>query len=566
MEEIKHEQMPVDVVIVGAGVASLSTAYQLVKKVNEHNQKIEKGEIQGEKIGPLEIAILEKTQQVGDAILSGAVMDPSGIEMLMPDWKEQGAPIESEVTGDATYRLTKNGAIKFPFTPPPLRQHGYYIVSLSKMTRWLAQKVQGMGINIFEGFASSQLLYDENNRVIGVRTGDKGINKKGEKKSNFEPGIDIMAKVVILGEGVRGSLTRDHTSKLGLDQGKNPPSFATGVKEVWELKPDRFPKGMVYHLMGFPQKKGIMGGGWLYGMDNNNLSIGYATWLSSSDPFFDPHKNLQMFKTHPFIKKILGGGKLVQYGAKVVSVGGYYSIPKIVGDGWMIVGEAANIVDGQRLKGVHLAFASGKMAGDTIFNALKAKDFSENQLNSYPEAFEKSNFKKNLLLSRNFHQAFDKGYPLGLIRTGFQQILKGRDIFGDKLKAEPDVKHLKKVAEFYGTANAKPTEMKFDNTYLYDKLTDVYNAGSIHEEDQPSHLVVTDTNICADRCTQEYGNPCTRFCPAQVYEMDKTNGNTQIKLNPSNCVHCKTCDIMDPYDNIRWVVPEGGGGPRYTIL
>lgn len=566
MEEVKREQMPVDVVMVGAGVASLSTAYQLVKRVNERNQRIDKGEIGGDKIGPLEIAILEKTKRVGDAILSGAVMDPRGIEMVMPDWKDQGAPIESPVTSDATFFFSKNRAFKFPINPPPLRQHGNYIVSLCKLTRWFAEKVQGMGVNIFEGFAAAQLLYDEKGRVIGVRTGDKGVNKKGEKKQNFEPGIDIMAKVVVLGEGVRGNLTRDHIWRVGLDRDRNPPSFGTGVKEVWEIKPDRFKKGVVYHTMGFPQRKGVMGGGWIYGMDLNLLSLGYVTWLSYSDPFTDPHKDFQTFKSHPFIKSILEGGKMVQYGAKAVSVGGYYSIPKMAGDGWMLVGESANLVDGQRLKGIHLAFASGKWAGDAAFEAFLAKDFSEATLKAYPESFEQSTFKRELMKSRNFHQAFENGFSLGLIRTGIQQILGGRDLFGNRLRSVADVRHVKKISDYYENSSTQVPTVKYDNQFLYDKLTDVYNSGAIHDEDQPSHLIVADTNLCVERCAREYGNPCNQFCPAQVYEMEVVEGKRRLTVNASNCVHCKTCDLMDPYDNIRWVVPEGGGGPQYTIL
>lgn len=564
MEE-NREKLEVDILLVGAGVASLSAAYQIIERVNEHNDQVDKGIIEGSKIAPLEIAIIEKCREVGDAILSGAVMDPSGIQNLMPDWLNRGAPVEATVTKDAAYFFTTKRAFKFPITPPPLRQHGNYILSLSKFTRWMATLVQEKGVNIFTGFSGREMLYD-GRRVIGVRTGDKGIDKKGEKKSNFEPGIDIHAKLTILGEGVRGSLTRQHIAKLGLDTGQNPPSFGTGVKEVWELKPGRFEKGLVYHTMGFPLLKGGIGGGWLYGMDNNLLSLGYVTWLSYTNPLMDPHQNFQLFKTHPLIRKVLEGGKMVQYGAKAVSVGGLYSIPKMYSEGCLLVGESANLVDGQRLKGVHMAISSGKMAGDAAFLALKNGNFSEETLKTYAQTFEKSPLKKELLLSRNFHQSFDHGFVLGMLRTGIQTILKGRDLMGNRIKTMEDVRHMKKISAYYGHASPPESPIKFDNQYLFDKLTDVYLAGSMHEENQPSHLQVFDTELCINKCSREYGNPCTHFCPAEVYEIEENNAGRRLKLNPSNCVHCKTCDIMDPYANILWVPPEGGGGPRYTLL
>lgn len=565
MAETEREKMQVDVLLVGCGVASLACAYQIAKKIKIHDEAVEQGKIQAKKIGPVEIAILEKTADIGGAICSGAVMDPSSISQLIPNWRELGAPVESDVLEDAVYYFTKNKALRFPITPPPLRQHGYSIISLSKFTRWLAEQVQALGVNIFTGFAGSQVLYD-GQKVIGVRTGDKGIDKQGNRKSNFEAGIDILAKVTLLGEGVRGSLTRDHINKLELDHGVNPPSFATGVKEVWELKDGAFEKGCVFHTMGFPQKRGLIGGGWLYGMDNNLLSLGYVTWLSYRDPYADPHQNFQTFKSHPFIKKILSGGKMIQYGAKAVSVGGYYSIPKITGDGFLLIGESANLVDGQRLKGVHLAIGSGMLAGITVFEALKKNDFSEAFLKQYQDRFENSEMKQELLLSRNFHQAFDSGFLIGMARTGIQSVLKGRDLLGDRLKSALDRSHMEKRSAFHGLTDSLPTPPKYDNLYLYDKLTDVYNSGTMHEEDQPSHLQVPNLDLCSVQCTQEYGNPCTRFCPAQVYEMEEANGKLHLKINASNCVHCKTCDIMDPYTNIRWVTPEGGGGPRYTLL
>jgi electron-transferring-flavoprotein dehydrogenase len=309
-----------------------------------------------------------------------------------------------------------------------------------------------------------------------------------------------------------------------------------------------------------------MGGGWLYGMNHNLLSLGYCTWLSYADPATDPHRNFQAFKTHPFIKKILEGGKMVQYGAKAVSVGGLYSIPKMVGEGFLMVGESANLVDGQKLKGVHLAIGGGHLAGDALLHAFKRRDFSEKGLEGYSKSFYESDMAKELQLSRNFHQAFDKCMVGGFVRTGIQMALKGRDLLGTRLQSTWDRSHMKKIDEYYGAAGIPAPTLKFDNHTLFDKVTDVYHSGSLHEEDQPSHLQVPDLNLCATRCVQEYGNPCTKFCPAAVYEMEEKDSKTALKINASNCVHCKTCDIMDPYLNIRWVTPEGGGGPAYTIL
>lgn len=561
----QHEQLEMDVLLVGAGPASLAAAYQLAKCAKEHDDAIDKGIKQGKKLGELNIAVIEKTRDVGDAILSGAIMVPRAMDELMPDWRQKGAPVEAVIDDPGAFWFTKNGAIRFPVTPPPLSDRGGLSISLSKFTRWFRGIVEGMGVNIFTEFSGRELLYD-GERVLGVRTGDKGISKKGEKKPNFEPGVEIVAKVTVLGEGPRGSLTRDHIWRQKLDHGKNPAIFATGVKEVWEIPDGRFPKGAAYYTMGFPQDKGFIGGGWLYSMGGNQISIGYVTWLSYADPLQNPHENFQRWKTHPYLRKVLDGGKMVQYGAKTVNVGGYYSIPKMYGDGWMLVGESANLVDGQKLKGIHLAIKSGQLAGDVAFEALLKGDSSAATLKAYEDAFEKSWMKEELWESRNFHQAFDSGFWPGMVRGGLQFLLGGRDVLGDKLAAHSDVSHMKKIPEFYGGSEGKHETLKFDGHYLFDKLQDVYLAGSIHEEDQPSHLVVKNTNICVSPCTEEYGNPCVQFCPAAVYEMDGSSAARHHKINASNCVHCKTCDLMDPYDNIRWVTPEGGGGPRYTIL
>jgi electron-transferring-flavoprotein dehydrogenase len=558
-----------DVLFVGAGPGNLSGALHLARLIKEHNELVAGGKREGKSLGEIEIAVIEKGAYVGAHILSGAVMDPRALRELMPDFEQQGAPLESPVKEDYFLYLTEKRAIRSPITPPPLKNHGYYIVSLNRLTAWLGEKCEEAGVNIFPEFPGAEMLYDEGDRVVGVRTGDKGIDKEGKPKGNFEPGVDIHAKVTVLGEGPRGSLTKKLSERLNLNEGREPQVYSIGIKELWELPDDRYPAGRVTHTLGYPSDTKTYGGGWIYGMQNRILNIGYVTGLDYSDPLLDPHAEFQRYKQHPFIARLLEGAKMIRYGAKTIAAGGFYAMPQIYADGVLLVGDCAGFLNSQRLKGIHTAIKSGMLAAETIFEALLAEDYSAQQLRRYEQLVNESWIIKELRKVRNFHAGFRHGRWLGLANTALQFVTGGRSwgLF-DRTSTEPGHEAMKKLAD-YGYQGDKIEQrydgLKFDGKLTFNKVTDVYHAAVGHDEDQPVHLHVLDTNICSTRCAEEYGNPCQRFCPAAVYEMveDGANGKRRLQINFSNCVHCKTCDIMDPYQIINWVTPEGGGGPDY---
>lgn len=562
---MEREQVPMDVVFVGAGPANLAAALHLKAEIKRHDEMIEKGFKHGRKIGELEIAIVEKGSFVGAHILSGAVMDPKAIRELMPDFINEGCPVDTVVTEDAFWYLTENGGINAPIIPPPLKNKGKYIVSLSKICEWLGEKCEEHGINIFPEFPAAELLYDENNAVIGVRTGDKGIDKEGRKKPNYEPGVDLLAKVTVLGEGSRGSLAKQLTARLGLMEGKEPQVFSLGVKELWEVPEGNFPEGKVVHTLGFPSDTRTYGGGWIYGMKNNVVSIGYVTGLDYEDPMIDPHAEFQKFKTNPKVAEVLKGGKMIKYGAKTINAGGYWTMPKLYADGVLIVGDSASMLNGQRIKGIHTAMKSGMLAAETIVSAFEHEDFSEKTLKHYDEKVSLSWIYDELHPVRNFHGAFQKGRWSALINTGLQYATRGL-AWGFMPKEHHVAGHerMQKLAETKG-GNGRYSKVPFDKELTFDKVTDVFYGAVAHDEDQPAHLHILDPEICATKCAEEYGNPCQRFCPAAVYEMEESSatGRKELKVNFSNCVHCKTCDIADPYQIINWVTPEGGGGPNY---
>jgi electron-transferring-flavoprotein dehydrogenase len=560
--EIQREDFPVDVLIVGAGPAGLACAYHLRKLLQKHDETREK------KLGETMVVVIEKAAAVGDHSISGAVMDPKAIEELVPDYRDRGCPVEKVVDEDHLLFLTEKGKFRSPWVPPILDNHGYAILSLNRFTKWLGEQCEAEGVNIFPGFPGRHLLFDDRGGVAGVVTGDKGIDKNGQPKANLEPGMNLRAKVTVFAEGARGSLTKMLAEKLDLQSETNPQIYATGVKEVWEMPEGRLSGGRVIHTMGWPLSSRQFGGGFIYNMDRNLLSLGFVAALDYERPWFDPHGAFCAWKRHPYVAGLLEGGKMVHYGAKAIPEGGYHSLFKSYGNGFLVIGDAGGYLNAMRLKGIHLAIKTGMMAAEAIYDALVAEDTSEAKLRTFRDRFESSWAHRELWKSRNFRQGFQGGMVAGMIHTGLQLVTGGRGFF-DRRGTRPDHAHMKTLKELARRGITPPRHpAEFDKKLTFDKLTDIYYSGTIHEENQPAHLVVADFDICNDRCTKEYGNPCQHFCPASVYEMveNEETGRRELQVNFTNCVHCKTCDIMDPYEIITWVTPEGGGGPVYTHL
>ena len=550
-----RESLDVDILIVGGGPAGMSAALRL-------------SQLQQEKGGePLTIAVLEKAREAGAHMLSGAVLEPSTLKDLVPDYIAKGAPLAAPVERDDVYFLTKSAKLRFPITPPPMNNHGNYIISLNKFVKWLGAQVEAAGIDIFSGFAASEVLY-EGGIVVGVRTGDRGIGRHGEKKGTFEPGVDIKAKVTIFCDGVRGNLTKSLIRTLALDEGRQPQMYAIGIKELWEVPKDRLKPGTVIHTMGYPLKQEEFGGAFIYAMPDGVVSMGFVTGLDYKDPMFDPHLAYQRFKQHPFVAGLLKDATLVRYGAKAIPEGGWHTIPRVHMDGGLIAGDAGAFLNSMRIKGIHLAMRTGMLAAETAFEAVRAGDTSAARLAAYQQRIDASDVRKELYPVRNVHQAFSYGLLPGVMYAGLAIATRGWWI-NDPMPAHPGFSRMETLDEYYG-ADQRPNPdvplepVKFDRALTFDKLTNVHYSATRHIEDQPSHLIVHDTDICRTRCREEYGNPCTKFCPANVYEMvDDGAKGKRLQINASNCVHCKTCDIMDPYQVIDWVPPEGGEGPTY---
>ena len=548
---VEREELEVDVLLVGAGVSNLCCAIHLQRLLAERG------------LEDKTVLVLDKAEEIGHHTLSGAVMKPRGIAELFPDWREQGFPVEAEVTYDALAWLRPGGKhlrLDGMLTPPQLKNEGNVIISLNKVVRWLAEQAEGLGVEIYPGFAAAKLLRD-GQRVLGVQTRDSGVGKDGSQKATFEPGMDVRAGVTVLGEGTRGSLAKGLISDLGLDEGRNPQTYGTGIKEIWDIG-DRAKEllGSVIHTGGYPLGMDGYGGGWIYGLSESQISIGYVVGLDHHDARLDPHGLFVRYKQHPFIADLIAGGKLVRYGAKTVPEGGYFAMPKLYGDGFCLVGDTAGFLNASSLKGVHLAMKSGMLAAEAIADALAAGDCSANHLARYETLFEASWAREELYGVRNWRQAFDGGMLTGMVDGAVQMVTGGRGLVARR-RGHADHATMRAVAE--STMEA-PT---YNDTTSMDKLTDVYYSGAIHEEDQPSHLLITDPAICVERCTAEFGNPCQHFCPAAVYEIPEGGvASGGVTINFSNCVHCKTCDIADPYENIEWVVPEGGGGPKYVDM
>lgn len=565
MSEVEREVLELDVVFVGAGPASLAGAYHLARLIEKHNEEAD------EPLDEISIAVLEKGKEIGSHALSGAVVVPEAMKELFPDtW--QDAPWEAPVGKEHVLWLSETGAMPFPIIPPPLQNHGNYVASLGKLLKWMAPQVEDAGVDIFAEFPASKILLDEG-KVIGVRTGDRGVAKDGTHKANFEPGIDIHTQTVVLGEGPRGTLVKQLDQELDLYAGKNPQVYSIGLKEVWEIPEGRFAPGEVMHTMGWPLDTKTFGGGFLYGMQDNQVIVGLVVGLDYENPHLDPHREFQRMKTHPRIRKILEGGEMAFYGAKAIPEGGWFSMPRLWGDGFLIIGDSGGFLNSQKLKGIHLAMKSGMLAAETIFEGLKqdgAEGLTADHLSSFETKVSESYVKDDLWKVRNFHQAFDKGVFGGMLQAGLGMVTGGRG-WGvkNRLETEPGHERLIPLNSDDGGRLKKPKRLEFDGELTFDKLADVYNSGTAHEEDQPVHLIVHDPEICVTRCAVEYDNPCQRFCPAAVYEMvdaPDTEAGKRLQINASNCVHCKTCDVMDPYQIITWATPEGGGGPNYSKM
>lgn len=576
-EGVTRETMDVDVLIVGGGAAGLACAYKIATDIEKHNAAVDAGSLKAEKIPEQMIVVIEKGSEIGAHSFSGAVLNPSALIELIPNFQELGCPLDSEVKEDAVYYLTDSSALKLPITPPPFNNHGNYIISLSKFNRWLAQQCEAKGVNIFPGFAAVEALY-EGERIVGVRTGDKGRDKEGMPKVNFEPGLILKAKTTIFAEGPRGSLFKQVSKKLNLRAGKNPEVFEEGVKEVIQMPAGTVKPGQVIHTMGYPLKKSI-GGTFIYTVPGDKIYIGIVAYLDTKDPLLDPHRELQKLKTHPFVANMIKGGKVVAYGGKTLPAGGWYSMPKLYGNGFMVCGDSASMVDVQKLKGIHLAMKSGMLAAETALQAIlqaqtaqgtEQKDSSAAVLKNYEDKVFASYVKSQLYRVRNFHQTLSKGIFASLPLLALQEITGGRGLFDNMRIHETDAKTTLKVSEVWGSEglNAPENQLpKVDGQLFFDKLGSVYLTGTSHDEDSPNHLKLQNGDICRTVCEPQYKSPCVRFCPASVYEMlpskvDSTKYDLQI--NYTNCIHCKTCDIKCPFENIDWTVPEGGGGPKYT--
>jgi len=555
---VEREELPVDVVLVGAGPANLACAI--------HLQRL----LQAKGISDKTILVLEKGAEIGDHTLSGAVMNPRGMAELFPDWRERGCPVEAEVTWEGLeIMFSKSGHKRLTgaLVPPQLKNEGKFIVTMNQVVRWMKDQAEAAGVQVYPGFAAAEILFEDvpgGERVAGVVTRDSGIDKHGEKKGSFQAGMVVRAAVTVFGEGPRGHLAKHLVRRHALDEGKNPQTYGTGIKEVWEIPEERGRTwlGGVVHTMGYPLGTSGYGGGWIYGIPGNRLSLGYVVGLDHPDSRLDPHALFTLWKQHPAVAAILAGGKVLRYGAKTVPEGGYFAMPRLHGDGYVLVGDTAGFLNASALKGVHLAIKSGLLAAEAIADAIEAGDTSRAKLAGYTDRFEASWAKDELWRVRNWRQAFDHGLFAGMIDAGVQMVTGGRGLV-KRRKGHEDHATMRPKAE---SRMVKPS---FDGVLALDKLTDVYHSGTVHEEDQRAHLLVLDPKICVERCTAEFGNPCQHFCPAAVYEWPQGHapaaGQGPI-VNFSNCVHCKTCDIADPYGIIEWVVPEAGGGPKYVDM
>ncbi|MEC8623034.1 MAG: electron transfer flavoprotein-ubiquinone oxidoreductase [Pseudomonadota bacterium] len=544
---MERESMEVDVLIVGGGPSGLSAAIKLRQLAEEAAEEIS-------------VCVLEKGSEVGAHILSGAVLEPRALAELFPDWKERGAPLKTEVVEDSFLFLTEKRAFGLP-TPPAMRNDGNYIVSLGNVCRWLKEQAEALDVQIFEGFAGAEILHDEDMNVLGVATGDLGLNREGEAKEGFTAGYELRARYTLFAEGCRGSLTGDLIEKFNMRKGHDPQTYAIGIKELWEVLPDNHKPGSVTHTIGWPLDDKTYGGSFLYHLEDNQVAVGYVIGLDYSNPYLSPFDEFQRFKTHPKIRHVFEGGRRISYGARALNEGGFQSIPDLICPGAAIIGCAAGFVNVPKIKGSHNAMKTGMVAAEAAFDALTAKDGAKPRLIAdYPTKLSKSWVWDELYRVRNIRPAFRWGLWIGLLYSALDTyVFRGKAPWTFRNHSDHNTLLPKK--------NAKKIEYPSpDGTVTFDKLSSVFISNANHEEDQPCHLKLEDPEIPIKVNLKLYDSPEQRYCPAGVYEVVGEGEDARLQINAQNCVHCKTCDIKDPTQNIRWKTPEGGGGPNYPNM